>query len=267
VIRHDLVIHGSRFEAAWTGPKPHEAPTIVLLHEGLGSVALWRGFPEKLAERTGLGVFAYSRLGYGGSGPAPLPRPLNYLDDEAALLPAVLDAAGIRAFILLGHSDGGSIAAVYAGLHADDRLSGVVLIAPHVIIEDLTVAGIRATAAAFQHGDLRARLARYHGTNTDIAFAGWHDLQTDPRFLTWNARSALKRLTAPVLIIQGDADPYGSLEQVCVLQEDAPQAEALVLPGCGHAPHLERQEAVLDAIADFAAGRGSSGARPEAHHP
>jgi pimeloyl-ACP methyl ester carboxylesterase len=249
----EVIVGGRRLETGWIGPRPDDAPTVVLLHEGLGCVSLWRDFPARLAERTGLGIFAYSRLGYGGSDPAPLPRPLTYLDDEAATaLPVVLHAAGIRDFILLGHSDGGSIAAVYAGMHADERLRGVVLVAPHVLIEEVTVAGIREAAAAFGAGGLRAGLMRHHGENTDIAFHGWRDLQLDHAFRNWTADAALDRIGVPVLMIQGDADAYGSLEQVRRLQAHRPEAEILVLPGCGHSPHLEREHDVLAAVAAFA---------------
>jgi pimeloyl-ACP methyl ester carboxylesterase len=249
----EVIVGGRHLETGWIGPRPSQAPSIVLLHEGLGCLSLWRGFPEQLAKCTGLGVFSFSRLGYGGSDPAPLPRPLTYLDDEAATtLPAVLDAAGIRDFILLGHSDGGSIAAVFAGLHADERLRGVVLIAPHVIIEEVTVAGVWRAAAAFEQGDLRARLMRHHGDNTDIAFRDWRDLQLHPAFRAWTADRALDHIRVPVLMIQGDADAYGSREQVRRLQARRPESEVLLLPGCGHAPHLEREEDVLTAVAAFA---------------
>ena len=229
------------------------APTFVLLHEGLGSVSIWRDFPELLAARTGFGVFAYSRLGYGGSDPEPLPRPLTYFDDEARdTLPALLDAAGVGDHLLVGHSDGGSIAAVHAGLHADARLRGAVLIAPHFFVEPVTVAGVRSIAAAFREGGLRDRLARHHGANLDHALEGWRGLWLDPGFAAWNAGAALSRLTVPILMIQERGDPHGSLDQVDYLTQRVPHAETLILPGQGHTPHLDQAETVLEAVAAFA---------------
>ena len=170
-----IVAAGHRLETAWFGPEPDAAPTLVLLHEGLGSVRGWRELPARLAETTGLGVLAYSRWGYGLSDPVSLPRPLSYMHDEAlASLPEVLEATSIRRAILLGHSDGGSIALVFAGsgLPAAGRVLGLVLEAPHVFVEDVSVQSIAAAAEAYRTTDLRARLTRQHGDNVDGAFWG-----------------------------------------------------------------------------------------------
>jgi pimeloyl-ACP methyl ester carboxylesterase len=250
----EVAVRGHRLEAVWLGPPAEAGPSFVLLHEGLGSVSLWRDFPARLAEATGFGVLVYSRLGYGGSDPAPLPRPLTYLEDEARVtLPAVLEQAGIKDCVLLGHSDGGSIAALYAGLHADPRVRGVVLIAPHFFVEEVSLSGIRMTDAAFESGELRARLARHHRANSETAYRGWRDLWLDPRFRDWNAAAALNGLDAPTLIIQGQEDAYGSLEQIRFLESRAQYVETLILPAYGHAPHLERPDVVLPAIARFVA--------------
>ncbi len=177
-----LELDGQIIETAWWGPPPDQAPTLVLLHEGLGCVALWRGFPERLAAATGCGVFAYSRFGYGQSAPAALPRPLTYMHEEAEdVLPRILDAAGIRRAVLVGHSDGASIAALYAGSRQDFRIAGLVLIAPHFFVEDVTVASIEAARIAYRDSDLRARLGRYHA-DPDNAFRGWNDVWLDPAF-------------------------------------------------------------------------------------
>jgi pimeloyl-ACP methyl ester carboxylesterase len=167
-----MIIDRRFLETAWWGPGPDRAPTLVLLHEGLGCVALWRDFPEALVAATGCGVFAWSRFGYGGSDPVTLPRPMHYMHDEAlTVLPRVLDAAGVRRAVLIGHSDGGSIATIHAGAVRDARVRGVVLIAAHFFVEELNIASIAAIKAIYEEGDLRQRLARYH-RDVDVAFRG-----------------------------------------------------------------------------------------------
>jgi pimeloyl-ACP methyl ester carboxylesterase len=163
---------GKRLEAVAHGPPPDQAPTIVALHEGLGCVALWRDFPQRVAAATGHGVFAYSRAGYGASDPVDLPRPLDYMSREARFsLPAVLEAIGLQRGILLGHSDGASIAAIYAGEHADERIKGLILLVPHVFTEAMGLASIAEARRAYEAGDLRAKLAKYHA-HVDVAFRG-----------------------------------------------------------------------------------------------
>src|SRR5947199_2607415 len=176
-------ISGKRIEAAWHGPRPERAPTLVLLHEGLGSVAMWKEFPQTLAERTGYGVLVYSRPGYGNSDPVELPRPLTYMHEEARdVLPAVLDQAGVRKTILIGHSDGASIAAIYAGSRQDFRVRGLVLIAPHFFVEDISVRSIAAAKDAYETGDLRGRLSNYN-RHVDMAFCGWDHAWLHPNLL------------------------------------------------------------------------------------
>ena len=190
-----VVADGKRLEAAAFGPPPGTAPTLVLLHEGLGSVALWRDFPERLAGATGFGVFVYSRAGYGRSDPVDLPRPLDYMTREARFsLPAVLGAIGFRQGVLVGHSDGASIAAIYAGEHADERVKGLVLMAPHVFTEEPGLASIAEAKRAYETGDLRARLAKYHA-HVDSAFLGWNGAWLDPGFKAWTIE-ALRRALA-----------------------------------------------------------------------
>jgi pimeloyl-ACP methyl ester carboxylesterase len=250
-----LFLDGRHLETAWWGPSPDAAPTLVLLHEGLGCVALWRDFPAALVAATGCGVFAWSRFGYGGSGPAELPRPMTYMHDEAlTVLPRVLDAAGVRRAILIGHSDGGSIAAIYAGAVPDARVAGAVLIAAHFFVEDINIASIAAIKADYEQGDLRQRLARYH-RDVDMAFRGWNDAWLDSRFRVFDISGHAARIEVPILALQGADDPYGTAEQLRVLERCATcPVQTRLIAGARHAPHLEAREATLAAIVPFFRG-------------
>ena len=248
-----VVADGRRLEAAAYGPAPHAAPTLVMLHEGLGCVALWRDFPAKLAAATGFGVFVYSRAGYGRSDPVELPRPLDYMTREARFsLPRVLDAIGFQRGILLGHSDGASIAAIYAGEHsAERRVKGLVLMAPHVFAEAPGLGSVAEAKRAYETDDLRAKLARYH-RHVDSAFLGWSGAWLDPGFIAWNIEDFVDRWRVPSLLIQGAADQYGTIAQTRAIEARSPSpVTSLVLDGCRHSPHLERPEATLDAVAKF----------------
>jgi pimeloyl-ACP methyl ester carboxylesterase len=249
-----LTIDGKRLETQCHGPAPDAAPTIVMLHEGLGCVALWRDFPAQLAAATGLGVFAYSRAGYGQSDPAPLPRPLDYMTREAReTLPGVLDAIGFLRGILLGHSDGASIAAIYAGAIEDFRVRGLVLIAPHFFTEESGLAAIAAARAAYDAGDLKRRLAKYH-RDVDNAFRGWNDAWLDPGFKSWNIADVIDYWRIPVLGIQGADDPYGTLAQIREIENRIySPLDVEILEGGKHSPHTEQPEETLAAIADFCA--------------
>ena len=250
--RATLDVDGTRLEAACHGPAPGDAPTLVLLHEGLGCTALWRDFPARLAEATGWGVFAWSRAGYGHSDPAALPRPLDYMEREAhGMLGRVLDGFGFERGVLVGHSDGASIAALYAGGISDHRVRGTVLIAPHFFTEPTGLAAIGEARRAYDDGDLRSRLARYHA-DVDGAFRGWNDAWLDPRFEAWDVTDAIDHLRVPTLAIQGEADPYGTRAQVDALVERSyAPVELLMLPGCAHAPHVERPDETVAAIDAF----------------
>ena len=250
-----LVVAGHRLEVAWHGPSPRAAPTMVFLHEGLGSVSAWRDFPARVAAATGMGAFVYSRLGYGKSDPVTLPRPLSYMHDEAlVVLPAVLDATGVGACVLFGHSDGGSIALVFAGsgLPQTQRLVSLVLEAPHVLVEDVSVRSIAAARDAYETGSLRASLARHHGANVDGAFRGWNEAWLDPAFRRWNIEEYLPRVHAASLVIQGEDDAYGTLAQVDAIERGCGgPVTRLVLPRCGHAPHRDRPDDVIAAVIGF----------------
>lgn len=249
----NLTLGNLHLESSWHGPPPDAAPTLVLLHEGLGCVAMWRDFPEKLAERTGYGVLVYSRRGYGKSDIRPLPWPVSYMHDEAIeVLPRVLDAAGVRKCILVGHSDGASIATIYAGSVQDFRVRGLALMAPHFFVEDISIESIAAAKEAYENGDLRARLARYHH-NVDVAFYGWNGAWLDPAFRGWRIDDAVAHVRVPMLIVQGAEDQYGTVAQVRFAEEESYcPVEALVLENCRHAPQVDQPETTLSAIADFA---------------
>lgn len=247
-----LQIGDAALEYACWGPPPDKAPTLVLLHEGLGSVAQWKDFPAQLAQTTGFGVFAYSRAGYGNSDTVPLPRPLDFLTREAEdNLGPVLDAVGVEHCVLLGHSDGATIAAVYAGSVSDMRVRGLILIAPHFFAEPSGVASIRKAGGAYKDGDLKGRLAKYHA-DVDAAFLGWHDVWTHPGFADWNVADAIDYWRIPALAIQGTDDVYGSLAQIKEIEDRIySPLETLILEGCGHAPHQERAHETRAAIVEF----------------
>jgi len=249
-----LTVAGRFIEAKWWGPGPDEAPTIVLLHEGLGCVALWRDVPEKLAAATGCGVLAYSRFGYGASDPVSLPRPLTYMHDEALhTLRQVMDAAGINRAILVGHSDGGSIATIYAGGVQDFRLRGAVMIAAHFFCEDVSVRSIEAARTSYQTTTLRDKLARYH-RDVDNAFWGWNGAWLDPDFIRWRIDDYVPTIRVPTLLIQGSADEYGTLAQFEAFTTQAYcPVETLVVEGAGHSPHLSHAAQTLPAITAFVA--------------
>lgn len=252
-----IPVPGGRLEyRRWRPPGAH-APVLVLLHEGLGSVAMWKDFPETLAARTGCEVFAYSRAGYGNSSPAQLPRTPGYLHPEGlVVLPRVLDFLAARDVVLIGHSDGASIALIHAGGVADPRVRALVVVAPHVFIEPMCVAQIAQARVAYETTDLRSRLARYHA-DVDHVFRGWNDIWLDPAFLSWNIGEYLPRIRVPTLVLQGREDEYGTQAQVdAVLRGVGAAAEAIIIPDCGHSPHRDQPGAMLDAIERFLRGPG-----------
>jgi pimeloyl-ACP methyl ester carboxylesterase len=249
-----LDIGGHRLEYRFVGRQPDQVPTLVLLHEGLGCVGLWNDFPEKLAAATGTGIFVYSRAGYGKSSPVSLPRPLSYMHDEARdTLPKLLDAIGFRRGLLIGHSDGASIAAIYAGSHQDHRVGGLVLIAPHFFTEDPGIASIVEARKAYETGDLRARLARWHD-DVDNAFKGWNGAWLDPQFRKWDITEFLAYIRVPMLIVQGEDDQYGTVKQIEAAQQECYcPVEVALLPDARHSPQRETPEPTLKAISDFVA--------------
>jgi pimeloyl-ACP methyl ester carboxylesterase len=247
-----LDIGAQRLEYRMIGPRPDTAPTFVLLHEGLGCVGLWGDFPGQLAAATGFGVFVYSRVGYGKSSPVRLPRPTSYMHDEAReTLPRILETIGFRHGLLVGHSDGASIAAIYAGSHQDHRVGGLVLIAPHFFTEDPGIAAIAEARKAYETGDLRQRLARWHA-DADNAFRGWNDVWLDPDFRKWDITEFLAYIRVPVLIVQGEDDQYGTVKQIEAAEKECYcPVEVALLKGARHSPQRDAPEATLKAITEF----------------
>ena len=243
-----VTVGGRRIEAAEMAGDPARRP-LVLLHEGLGSVALWRDFPQRLQAATGRRVLAFSRFGHGRSEPPPAPRTPAFFHEEALdVLPELLAQLDAAEPLLVGHSDGGSIALIHAGHHP---VAGLALLAPHVVVEEVTVEAIRQTRAAYIDDGLRDRMARHHD-DPDAAFWGWCDVWLDPAFRSWSLESDAERVDAPTLLIQGADDPYGTLYQLDRIEARVRgPVERLVVPG-GHSPHLEQPDVVVAAIAAFA---------------
>ena len=248
-----LKIGASELEYRHIGPSPSDAPTLVMLHEGLGSVGLWGDFPDKLAAATGVGMFAFSRAGYGASTPVKLPRPLCYMHTEALeVLPLLLEAIGFRRGLLIGHSDGASIAAIYAGGIQDHRVRGLSLIAPHFIVEDISVTSIEGIKRDYEAGKLKEKLARWH-KDVDNAFYGWNGAWLDPKFREWDISEYLSYIRVPVQIVQGAQDQYGTLRQIEVAEEECYcPVDVAIIDGAAHSPHREAAAATLETIAEFA---------------
>jgi pimeloyl-ACP methyl ester carboxylesterase len=248
-----LDLDDMRLEYRMIGPRPDAGPTLVMLHEGLGSVGLWGEFPDKLAAATGAGAFVYSRAGYGTSSPVALPRPVTFMHREAReVLPRVLDAIGFKRGLFVGHSDGASIAAIYAGSVQDHRVRGLVLMAPHFFTEDMGIAEIARAKEAYDNGDLRQKLARWHA-DVDNAYRGWNEVWLNPEFRHWDITEELAYIRVPILIVQGEGDQYGTVRQIEVAKEECYcPVEVALLSGARHAPHREAPEATLKTIAGFA---------------
>ena len=247
-----LTLGSQRLEYRMIGPRPDRAPTLVLLHEGLGCVGLWGDFPDKLQQAVGCSVFTYSRAGYGQSSPVELPRPLSYMHDEARdTLPRLLEAIGFQRGLLLGHSDGASIAAIYAGTHQDHRIGGLVLIAPHFFTEDPGIASIEEARKVYEMSDLRQRLSRWHA-DVDNAFMGWNAAWLDPDFRKWDITEQLAYIRVPILIVQGEDDQYGTVKQIEVVQQECYcPVEVALLPGAKHSPQRDAPEQTLKSISEF----------------
>jgi len=241
-----LSVRGKQIEARQIGGAG--GPTLVFLHEGLGSVGLWRDFPDRLAEATGWPAFVYSRAGYGQSERTEMPRPIRYMHDEAGLLPDVLEAAGVEDPVLIGHSDGASISIIHAG--SGGKARALVLLAPHVFAEEMGLRSIAKAREAYERGDLRQRLAKHH-KDVDAAFWGWNRPWLDPEFRQWDLEEFLPRIQVPILVVQGEDDEYGTQAQIEAIQRGAGDVEVLLLQRCGHSPHRDQPDATQRGISSF----------------
>jgi pimeloyl-ACP methyl ester carboxylesterase len=245
---------GRQIEYVRVGGANGGAPTVIFLHEGLGSIGQWKDFPAALCDRLECGGIVYNRFGYGASDPPARFDPLRFMHDEAlTVLPGVLDALEVNRPILVGHSDGGSIAVIYAGAQAGP-VDGLVLEAPHVFVEDVTLQSIRRIRAEYDAGpSLRQRLGRYHA-DVDRMFHSWTDAWLAPAFDRWNIEASVDTIRCPTLLVQGRDDPYGTVRQVEAIERRAKgRFESALVAECGHAPHLEQPEIVLDIIGSFVA--------------
>jgi len=248
-----LCVAGHRLEYEWLHPDGQRAlaqgPVLVFLHEGLGSVALWKDFPQRVAQAAQCAALVYSRYGHGKSDRLVGARSVDYMHREALeTLPGVLDGLGVSDPILIGHSDGASISIIFA---ASNTVQGLVLMAPHVFVEDITLASIAQARTSFETSDLGAKVARYHDHPT-ATFRGWNDVWLHPDFRSWNIESMLPSITAPALLIQGEDDQYGSAAQVeATARGVRGPAQILMLPRCGHSPHVDEPALTIEAIAKF----------------
>ncbi|MFM0635860.1 alpha/beta hydrolase [Paraburkholderia metrosideri] len=246
-----------RIEYRWVNEVAVNAPIAVFLHEGLGSIAMWRDWPQSLCERLGMRGLVYSRPGYGLSTPREhdVKWPVDFMTEQARdILPALLDALDVgmqerRRMWLIGHSDGGSITLLYAALHPNE-LAGAVAIAPHVFVEDISVESIAQTKELYETTDLRSKLSRYHA-DVDSAFYGWNDIWLNPAFREWNIASELAAIKQPLLAVQGHDDNYGTMAQIDTIAERVPHAQLVKLDACGHSPHRDAPGALNEAIAAF----------------
>jgi pimeloyl-ACP methyl ester carboxylesterase len=243
---------GHRLRALRIGRPGAGEPVLVFLHEGLGSIPQWRGFPRALCAATGYAGLVYERRGYGGSDPVMLPRPADFLDIEAReALPEILDACGIERPILIGHSDGGTIALLFAAAFPD-RPVACVTEAAHVVRDEVTLAGLQEVARRWRETDLRTRLARHHGANTEAMFRGWSETWLRPEMGRWSIVDRLPSIVCPVLAIQGERDEHGSPAQLDAIVEGVTgPAERYLVPHCGHAPHHEAHGPVLERVRAF----------------
>jgi len=251
-----------RLEYRWITPtgraaaQPPDAPLVVFLHEGLGSVAMWRDYPQRFCDAGGYRGLVYSRPGYGRSTPRPAAErwPATFMHEQASdVLPQLLAAlrvgVGVDRPWLFGHSDGASIALIHAAMHAD-AVAGVIAVAPHIIVEPLSLHSIRLARDAYATGDFRTRLARHHD-DVDSAFYGWNDAWLAPAFAGWSIEPLLSALRCPILAVQGADDEYGTLAQVDGIRRRAAQTEVVVIPACGHSPHRDAPQALTGAAIEF----------------
>lgn len=241
-----------RIEYRWVGSGSTTAPVMVFLHEGLGSVALWKDFPDTLCQRLHMRGLVYSRPGYGNSTPRDNDEHLgtDFMHQQAwEVLPTLLSSLNVNKPWLFGHSDGGSIALLYASRFTHE-CAGAVVVAPHIMVEDISISSIALAREAYEHQGLREKLARYHD-DVDSAFFGWNDVWLNPSFRDWSIESSLSSISCPLLAIQGQQDEYGTLKQITGIQEYLPHTVIAELPECGHSPHRDQPEALINTVTQF----------------
>ena len=239
-------------EFAWVGVAAAEAPVMVFLHEGLGSVAMWKDFPDALCQHLNMRGLVYSRPGYGASTPRAMDERwgVDFLHKQATdILPALLRELKIDRPWLFGHSDGGSIALLFAA-HFPDALAGAIVIAPHIFVEDISVDSIRVAREAYLHQGLREKLARYHD-DVDSTFFGWNDIWLSPVFRSWDITPELGTIRCPLLAIQGKQDEYGTMQQIHGIRSECPQTWILEVDDCGHSPHRDQPARLISSVKDF----------------
>ncbi len=254
-------------EYTWVGDANANAPVLVFLHEGLGSVSMWRDYPAQLCAATGMRGLVFSRYGYGQSTPRPaseewLPDFMHQQAREA--VPAFLQALGLwntaHPIFLLGHSDGGSIALLLASMYPA-HIAGVIAVAPHLFVEDLSIASITATCESYAGSDLPQRLARHHA-DTDSAFWGWGNAWLRPTFRAWNIETEVAHIQCPVLAVQGVDDEYGTLAQIDRIAQLLPKTTLVKLPDCGHSPHRDQPALLTQQLAQWLSARGVGTSAP-----
>ncbi len=241
-----------RIETQWVGETDPAAPVMVFLHEGLGSVSLWKDFPDQLCRQLKMRGLVYSRPGYGQSTPRDKDEHwgTDFMHRQAFdVLPALLSRLNIERPWLFGHSDGGSISLLYASRHSD-RCAGIVVVAPHIMVEDISIASIQRARDAYLHQGLREKLARFHD-DVDSAFFGWNDVWLSPAFRRWSIEAELNGIRCPVLAVQGENDEYGTLEQVEGIRRRVPDAVVVPIADCGHSPHRDQPQRLMGAVAQF----------------
>jgi pimeloyl-ACP methyl ester carboxylesterase len=247
-----LKIGSKKIEVQWHKEAKKDFPTLIFLHEGLGCTAMWKDFPYLLSKATGCPAMIFSRLGYGASDPNPIPWKINFMHKEGLqILPAIIKAAKIKDHILIGHSDGASIGIIYAGSPYAADLKGLITEAAHVFCEKISVESIYQAKINYEHHDLRQKLEKYHGNNTENAFRGWNDVWLHPRFMYWNIEKYLPRIKVPMLAIQGREDQYGTLRQIESIRQRSPGTMTHIINNCRHSPHLDQPEKILNIMTRF----------------
>ncbi|MCF6246233.1 MAG: alpha/beta hydrolase [Desulfobacula sp.] len=247
-----LSIHSKKIEIQWHNKEIKNRPCLIFLHEGLGCTAMWKEFPGLVSQKTNCPALVFSRLGYGKSDASTLPWKLNFMHKEALkLLPEIIKAAKIKNYILIGHSDGGSIGIIFSGSPHATGLKGLITLAAHVFCEQISVDSIFQAKINYENGNLKQGLEKYHEKNTENAFRGWNDAWLNPKFMHWNIEKYLKHIQVPMLSLQGKDDQYGTPKQLESIKTKVANIGTLLLDNCKHAPHSEQTKIALDLIARF----------------